>query len=259
MSIDRLAEHALIAKLLEAIKPITLDAVDKIGERIAKDQAPRLPKGTLTLPERQYYDVVVFKRSTSLINALETINEVQHFIQFLPPASEFRKLRISQERWVDYHYSYHLIIMASLVDRALLLTNDIFRIGHPEKLCSPKAIKENYWVQQTSVVQAIEMLERITQNHRDSRNLFVHRGIKPDVTKATSSDLYDLMTFVAQANALTQGQIGADDLFDQSFKLEIEKLNIIMRNDGNNASEGVYALFDALLPVYENQATKLKT
>ncbi len=259
MSLGHVAEHPLIAKLLEAIKPITLAAVDKIGERIEKDQVARLSEGALTLPEGQHYDVIVFKRSSALINALETISEVQHFIQFLPPASELRKLRISQERWVDYHYSYHLIIMAGLVDLALLLTNDIFRIGHPEKLCSPRAIKENYWVRQTSVVHAIEMLERITQSHRDSRNLFVHRGIKPDVTKATSSELYDLMTFVAQANALTQGQIGTDELFDQGFKLEIEKLNTRMRNDGNNASEGVHALFDALLPVYETQATKLKT
>ena len=131
----QLNEHPFIAQAYKNIHPLVLSNLDKLKSRLDEGGGVREP-GQLALSKNEYFNFMVFRRATNLTTAFDMLQEVQYFITWLPPASKFRKLGISQERWIDYHYSYYLIVMASIVDLSLLLTNEVFRLGYPEKACT---------------------------------------------------------------------------------------------------------------------------
>jgi len=256
MESEHLAEHPLMARLFADIQPLAKAGLDRIRESIRKEGGPRV-KGSAQLREREHYALTSFRRISILTTAFDVLEMIEQFIRWLPPQKRFRELRISQERWLDYHYSYFLVIMSGLVDLSGLAINEILRLGIPEKSCRYQDIEANYWTRRYKISEPFRKLYTDTQKHRERRNSFVHHGEKPDISEVIESKDYETLTFVALANVISRQPLGGAKLFNEAFRAEIERLVDVMGHERSAARKVVETLFTALQPVYEAQLDRL--
>ena len=257
MGSESVSEHPLIAQLLTDIRPLVKAGLDRIRGLIAREGIARYTD-PIQLPERDCYCVMCFRRASNLASAVDMLERIEHFVVWLPAQKRFRELRLSQERWLDYHYSYYLVVTSSLVDLSLLTVNEVLRLGFPDRLCNYNAVSENYWVSYYGIAKPLTTLYSLTKKHRERRNSFVHHGERPDLAEVIESKDYNILTFVAQANAMSARPIGGAKLFNEAFRLEIERMVSVMRRERSAAMEAVWTLFTALQPVYEAHLSALK-
>ena len=257
MDSDSPVEHPLVALLIEDVKPLVKAGLESSVRGLFEKGRGARDASSLELPELEYYYLMSYKKISNLVSAIDTLERIEHFVRWLPPQRRFRELRLSQERWLDYHYSYHLVVMSSLVDLALLAINEVLRLGIPEKSCKYKDIEANYWVRRHKLSDALKTLDSQTQKHRSRRNSFVHHGERPDLAEIIESEDYDVLTLVAGANAMSRQPLAGATLFNEAFKTEIERLVTVMQRERRSAARSVKTLFGALQPVYEAQVTAL--
>lgn len=251
MKLDRLVEHALLREPLDRVRPVLLAAVKKSECRPNRSGNIRFK---LEMPTHLLYDSDVFQAASALHEDLMRLEDVRHFLRLMPTTKKFAELKMSEQRWVDYHFSYHMILLSSVLDLSLLLTNVVFRLGNPERLCTLDNIKNNKYVANTAVRKAIDNLERMVKPHKEKRNLFVHRGKRPDPSQASGSDSYDMLTFIGSTNSLAAkvSEPFADPKFiNRAFRSEIGLLISALEKDTLEVTKAVGPLFDSLLPFYK--------
>lgn len=248
MKLDRLAEHALLQETLNRVSPVLSAAVKKSKGR--PNHAGNI-QFELDWPASLLYDRDVFQAASAVHEALVRVEDVRHFLRLMPSAEEFTGLKMSEKRWVDYHFSYHPILLFSVLDLSLLLTNVVLRLGNPERLCKLDNIQNNKYVANTAVKTAIDSLERAVKPHKDRRNLFVHRGKRPDPSHASNSDSYGMLAFIGDANSIASEPFADPKFINQAFRYELDPLISSMEEDTRKMTTAAFALFDSLLPLYE--------
>lgn len=96
----------------------------------------------------------------------------------------FRKTRmlITRFDYIVYHIENHLIRSMSVLDRSLLLTNVVFRLGIPEQECRFKVVAHNEHVVRTRVAKSLRSLDALLNPLRSQRNIVIHRRGHSDST-----------------------------------------------------------------------------
>jgi hypothetical protein len=83
--------------------------------------------------------------------------------------------------YIAYHLENHVIRSVSMYDRALILTNIVFKLGLAARVCSAATVAGNEHVRASSAVsKALEQLERTVKPLREHRNVIVHRRAYSD-------------------------------------------------------------------------------
>jgi hypothetical protein len=246
---ELLSSHSLmkynstfITPIIEKISPELIKEVEETGK------PPR--KRTTTLGFSEIYHLLVFQKATAIIDCMERLENSLIFIEELPKPRTYEKKGIHHFSWLDYHYSYFVVIFVSLYDTALILTNIIFRLGIPEHECKPNIIQENEWVKLTSVRKTLINLGRITSKFKGTRNFFVHRGEIPDISNVTGSEMLEFLKVYNNVRHEMR-PIYSDEQFDQLIKAESKKIIIELGNDLVNAQKELSVLFNNLLPIYK--------
>jgi hypothetical protein len=165
----------------------------------------------------------------------------------------YREAGIVQGNYINYHYIKYAITVITVMDVCLILTNDIFRLGNPERLCSLGKITNNSWVISSNIDKELNELNKVVEPWREPRNLFVHRGWQIYREKLTALESYELLY-----------EKGKVELNISSRKIkslyQSELLKIINEFDEVEAtlSSAVNELLNKLLPVYLSWREKLQ-
>ena len=239
-------------KNFEFIKPIIEKTSPDILKRFQETGEIR-NKGNLSLDKLDLYNLAVFDKAAAIIGEIERLENASVFIQNFRNPRAFEKLGIHHVSWLEYHYSYFIVTYHSLFDISLILTNAVFQLGIPEKDCKASIINDNEWVKRTPVKTALDGIRKIVSNYGQTRNLFVHRGILPDIRSITDSDMIDIINLYCTINQHS-APIMPLEMIDKVFSFECKKISIRLEGDIVIAQEAVYRLYDSLLPIYIKRA-----
>lgn len=245
---ETLSAHLLSKTIMENLQPFFHKIDEKYLEEVEKTGEVRF-ENLIAADENEFYNANVFKKVINIISSFDRLEQVQIFIKRFRQSKAFLKQDITQDVWIEYHYSIHLLTIVSFMDLALILTNEVYRIGLREKDCNHDTIIKNYWVKNTRVEKALKDLEKLVQNNRNPRNTLIHHGESPKLHKVLKSDLYDklkLMTFAQHHSEDYDSPIN----LDRAYSMEVRDLLRILQDECKSIETLILNLFDALLPVY---------
>lgn len=252
-------EHPFLSKLLDNSKPVLQRTIKKLSERNKRTGKIRIGEKSEPLSQYEEYDVSVFRALSAMTNAVSTAKNALRFIVYFPRPRTYEKTGVTQNVWIEYHFSYYTITFVSFVDIALILTNAVFQLGLREKDCKPDTIKNNSWIRGTSVKKALSNLEKIVKPYREPRNLHVHRGHTPKMDEFCNSELYDKLRFISSTKVLNGNfwSKGDRQFLEAVFNIEIKKIIAAIENDFERLLKATAYLFDELYKKYEERSKLL--
>ena len=155
------------------------------------------------------------------------------------------------EEWIVYNYEHYTVVYQTILEVALLLTNEIFGLGNPYRKCSYSTVCDNTRIKGTSVHRILGKLKDTTDKHRGRKNLLVHRGerIRPPldtVDLVDSTEVIDMASKLGIEIGGEREELPVEFLLIHSRKELIE----IMEKECTEIESQVEALFSALLPYY---------
>lgn len=241
---------------MERLQPQINDRIPKMKEAVRKGKV-RI-KDEYELSDQEWYDYEVFTHVSSIISTVERLDHCQNFIKKFPRPRSYEKEGISQDVWIEYHYSYYVISIVSLFDICLILTNAVFRLGNEEKNCKPDLIMKNYWVRNTSVKESLKKLDQLIKPHRNDRNLHVHRGKIPNIALVMNSEELDRIKLFSLVQRLDKPLIDKK-LMDLVYNNETSKIHSRLAEEINNIKISLSNLFDNIFPVYRLHLSRFQT
>jgi hypothetical protein len=248
---------------------LVYDSLKKNAEAVKKDEsAKELKKSkksqkskpyvrpTLTLEQNYHHEVSQYM--SGLIHTIERLEEIPFYLARFPNSPTFKEQGITLHKWIHYHYSNYLINVVTIYDTTLILGNAVFFLGLPPKNCSEENVAKNSRVKLTNVKLAIDKIKEVTKSYREPRNLFVHRGILPNLGEL---DEYESLRFIHE----TQEELGikADPLVpiwivEHIYKDERRKFIHNLREETKKLANTVGEYFDALEPIYITMTKQLE-
>lgn len=126
--------------------------------------------------ELEKYSFSVMGWIQRLRNCFKDLEHTRVYMSHFRSNKWYREAEIVQGNYINYHYVKYAITVVTIMDVSLILTNDTFRLGNPERLCHTDNIIRNSWVISSNVHNALNKLSRIVEPWREPRNLFIHRG-----------------------------------------------------------------------------------
>jgi hypothetical protein len=153
------------------------------------------------------------------------------------------------KEWVKYNYHIYMLIYQSVLDVALLLTNEILDLGIPTRQCNYNMICRNRRVKDLAIDRILDELSRLTEEHRRGKNLLLHRGISPPPRKSGGATISLDITNLAVELELTEEQIRSSL---EEFSSYQDKTQLIqqMSRECEEIESVAERLMDALLPQY---------
>jgi hypothetical protein len=138
------------------------------------------PRGPAASDPKELYVIAVLVAAGELATLIDQLTiAVQSLAGYRRPKVA-RRGYPNRADHIAYHLENHLIRSVSIYDRALLLTNVVFKLGLPERTCSPETVAKNEHVRATPVSRALRSLELVVKPLREQRNLIVHRRAYSD-------------------------------------------------------------------------------
>jgi hypothetical protein len=126
--------------------------------------------------ELEKYSFSLMKQKQRIRYCFESLEHTRVYMRHFRSNKWYREAGIVQGNYINYHYTKYAITVVTIVDVCLILTNDTFRLGNPERLCSLENITKNSWVTSSKVDKSLNKLSKIVEPWREPRNLFIHRG-----------------------------------------------------------------------------------
>ena len=139
------------------------------------------------------------------------------------------------------------------MDVSLILTNDTFRLGNPERLCSLDNIMRNSWVISSNVDKQLNKLARIVEPWREPRNLFIHRGWNIYRELLTALEGYELLREKGMLDEMLSSH-----RVKSLYKSELSKLFQEFDQAETPLFDAAIELLSSLLPIYVSWRKKLQ-
>jgi len=181
--------------------------------------------------ENERYSLSVFEWAMKIKDCFETLEHARVFLNYFRINKWYKQAGIGRSDYINYHYFNYAITVIRIMDVALILANDTFRLGNPPRLCRIENIIENSWVCSTGIDELLKKLNSIVEPWRKPRNLFVHRGDKLDISgQRQDSDLLFLLE--------------AQDLFSEQNKLIADTSPADIKRWYKSVVSGIFGEFD---------------
>jgi hypothetical protein len=229
----------------------------ELAEENRKDALPYMAK---LLGDRPYLPSELEKYSFAVMggihrigNCFKALEHTRVYLQHFRSNKWYREAGIVRANYINYHYIKYAITVVTIVDVSLILTNDTFRLGNPERLCHTENITRNSWVTSSKVDKSLNKLSKIVEPWREPRNLFIHRGYEIYRDKLTALEEYELLRekgvlkqkFPSQkVKSLYQSELSK--IFNEFDQVEPPLFNAVIE------------FLSKLLPVYLSWHKKLK-
>ena len=230
----------------------------ELAEENRKDALPYMRE---LLGEKSYSPSELEKYSLSVMgwlhrlrNCFKDLEHTRVYISHFRSNKWYREAEIVQSNYINYHYVKYAITVVTIMDVSLILTNDTFRLGNPERLCYPDNIIRNSWVISSNVHNTLNKLSRIVGPWREPRNLFIHRGW----------EIYREVLTVLEEYELGRAKGMLDDMVS-SHRVKFlykSELSIIFKEFDQVETplfDAVIELLSRLLPIYKSWRKKLQT
>lgn len=257
MSKERSLEgHNLIKSLLTNLQPVLKAAVKEMEQRATKTGTVGW-EGDMSLWRRYSYYYDVFYYSSSLLEAIRKMKDAETYLLRFPQPRTYEKHGLTEDRWVEYHYSNCVTTIVGLYDIALILTNIVFRLGIPPRQCKDDIILRNEWVERTQVKLALDRLNKLVQPFREPRNLHLHQGKMPRL-KRNEFDMLKTIS-LAQRHSPQSFPLASREVVDLAYDEESSAIRSNLETKREEFQRAILGLFDALLPIYEAHAKLLQS
>ena len=168
-------EHQLFNELFSNVNVWALPQLEEDVKRESSQILLKPDSGHKLSPKQQYeYNSYYWcKTLVDVFNRLESIRTMTGRSLYKKKNEE--KSVLLQE-WIVYNYEHYTLVYQSILDLALLLTNEVFVLGNPYKKCFYSTICDNTRINGTDVHHILEKLSKTTSKHREGKNLLLHRG-----------------------------------------------------------------------------------
>jgi hypothetical protein len=230
----------------------------KFSEETSKDALThmgKLLKGEPYSPsELERYAFSLMKQKQRLWYCFNALEHARVYMKHFRTNKWYREAGIVQSNYINYHYTKYAITVVTIMDVCLILTNDTFRLGNPERLCHPENIIKNSWVTSSKVDKSLNKLSKIVEPWREPRNLFIHRGERLWRDRLTALEELELDKAKGMLNikvplhrvkSLYKSELS--EIFKEFDQVETPLFNAVIE------------LLSKLLPVYISRREKLQT
>jgi len=133
-----------------------------------------------------------------------------------------------QKEWVIYNYHFYILIYQSILDVVLLLTNEVLDLGIPGKQCKYNMICKNRRVHDLGINHSLNEFSRMTEEHRQGKNLLLHQGISSLPTMSSSEVISLDITNLAVELELTEDKTRS---LLEEFLLSRDKIQLVQQMD----------------------------
>jgi hypothetical protein len=204
--------------------------------------------------ELEKYSFTVMGWIHRLLNCFKSLEHTRVYMSHFRSNKWYIEAGIVQSNYINYHYVKYAITVVTIMDVSLILTNDTFRLGNPERLCYLDNIMRNSWVISSNVDKALNKLSRIVEPWREPRNLFIHRGWEIYREPLTALGIYesllekgklDRKISLRRVKSLYKSELA--EIFKEFDQVEPPLFNAVIE------------LLSKLLPVYISWRKKLQT
>lgn len=174
-----------------------------------------------------------------------TLEQARVYLSSYRTNKRYKEAGIGRSHYINYHYFNYAITAVRIMDVALILTNNTFRLGNPDKLCRIENIAENSWVRSTGVAKLLKKLNSIVEPWREPRNLFVHRGQTLDTKLLYLLEAYDLLSERGESIS------GISPTDTKSwYQLEVSRISKEFEQTEKPLFNATNDLLSGLLPIY---------
>ncbi|MET0400540.1 MAG: Cthe_2314 family HEPN domain-containing protein [Longimicrobiaceae bacterium] len=262
MTLDELHEHKLLTASLENVKPLLSLAEDRTRRAFTKGKFRSDEEATLS-PEESYH-LQVFNYSTTLLSTIDKAGTCQLLLRRFPEGYYDRASGITPFTWMSYHYGYYIVILNSIVDIALVLTNVALTLGFEEKKCKWHTIVKDSRVRRLKLNDVLEKLDKVITVRRELRNVHVHRGEDINLAKVLDDDLVNAYHLIDFTTRISQKANNGTDTLDPEKQALLEyghrttssDLNVSIQTELDSIINVTGELFNSLYRYY-NAATKI--
>ncbi|MFJ6326159.1 MULTISPECIES: Cthe_2314 family HEPN domain-containing protein [unclassified Rhizobium] len=116
----------------------------------------------------------------TLTRRVESLNIVGDMLWLDPVPPNFRKMPLTRYQWLQITKDVFLVRYVSVVDCALLLINEVFEMGLPQRACTIERVaKADIPTELRRQLKAIADSQELVRSERNSR---VHRGVELELT-----------------------------------------------------------------------------
>jgi hypothetical protein len=215
------ASHPFLKTLMENNKDYLKHVVSSLGKKIKG-----MPTEPIQLDSHHFYTSQVMDAVVPILNTLDRIRWARAFLTTFPNAKEYKKKGVTRDRWIEYHYTYYAVSYATIRDLALLLTNEVFRLKLPPRLCSMEAIVGNGWVKPTELPAILNELATQAKSHQEAKNLHVHRGKTPDIAALLDDDHFRTLGIISLGDLIGPQRLGAAEraIIQAAYRMTVGKL-----------------------------------
>jgi len=203
--------------------------------------------------ELEKYSFAVMGWIHRIGNCFKALEHTRVYMRHFRSNKWYREAGIVQANYINYHYIKYATTVVTIVDVCLILTNDTFRLGNPERLCYPENIIKNSWVTSSNVDKSLNKLSKIVEAWREPRNLFIHRGYEIYREVLTALEGLEL---AREKGGLKQKL--PPQKIKSLYKLELSKIFNEFDEVETPLFDAVTELLSRLLPVYTSWRKKLQ-
>ena len=229
----------------------------EFSEEFRKDALPYIMRVIEEEPyspsELESYSFSIMGWVHRISNCFKALEHTRVYIRHFRTNKWYKEAGIVQSNYINYHYIKYAITVVTIMDVAVILTNETLRLGIPEKQCSFDNIIKNSWVISSDVDKSLNKMRSIVEPWREPRNLFVHRGWELYRDVLTALEEYELSRekgiFPQEISSYRVKLLYKTELskiFEEFDQVEIPLFNAVME------------FLSKLLPIYKVQRNRLK-
>ena len=220
-----LSEHPLVKAALEGSNLF----VESVGCQLVENtrRTGRLPRRK-TEPEKNDapgngYASRVLQKIASVTGIMERLEVCRVFVARARPEMICPEDGVGYHTWLDYHFAHFVVLMIGAYDVALLLVNEVLRLGNQERNCKSWIITTNCFVRDTEVANRLESLGKVVEPYRQLRNCYVHRGSDSGIVEALDSGDSDAFMLMSSVSMMTSESVVSPALLGLLFHAEADK------------------------------------
>jgi hypothetical protein len=178
-------------------------------------------------------------------NCFKSLEHTRVYLSHFRSNRLYKEAGIVRANYINYHYAKYVVTIITIMDVCLILTNDIFRLGYPERLCNHDNIINNTWIISSGTNKALNKIKKIVEPWRELRNLFIHRGWDIYRDRLTALEGYEV--------SIEKGIISKRIPLNRVRSIYESELSEIFKEFDNvepQLFDAVIELFSKLLPKY---------
>ncbi|MCY4636422.1 MAG: Cthe_2314 family HEPN domain-containing protein [Acidobacteria bacterium] len=245
---SKLQEHPFVTATRERAQPLLTAALNHLQSNTAREDEARSENRARLNASAQYVESV-YRRTVGLMATIQTLEDARRVIRVFPAELGRGTDGVSRNRWIDYHYGYFTISLASLSDVGLLLAATVLRTGLSPKHSSFDIVLSHDSVKGTGVATALRRLSKSVELARRRRNVHVHRAEHADVADLSPDGFLWRMKLITAVPPTTLGSVDRR-LLQAAWREATRTIVLRLDEELKQAEDAISGVFNALFPIF---------